>query len=190
MNFKPHWSMLLILLLCADLTAGELKPRPGFAIAATAMKDFSLLPGTRIAWHAGGREVHRNERLTDAGIPQMIDEALRDRLLALGLRFVEKESEADLLLAYAAGTETSLSDQELLTRFGVLPGYPAASEGTTGLERGSLVIYLIDPERTQVVWRCATQTLIDYDVDPQVRHQNIREGISGMLETLPLTPSQ
>ncbi len=190
MHTKRVWLSLLMLCLCAGLTAEELKPRPGFTLAATSMKDFTIAPGTRIAWHADGREVLRDERLAESGIPEMIDRALNEGLQALGLPFVEEESQAGLLLAYTAATEASLTDQELLRRFGLLPGYPAAGETPTTFERGSLVLYLVDPGSAQVVWRCAAQTLIDFDADPAARRQRIRSGIASMLDTLPLAGRQ
>ncbi len=190
MPTKRLWISLLMLLFSASLTAQEARPRPGFTLAATSMKAFSLAPGTRIAWHADGREVLRDERLADSGIPQIIDQALLERLETLGLRFVEEEARADLLLAYTAATEQSLTDQELLRRFGLVPGYPAAADGPEPLERGSLVLYLIEPGSARVVWRCAAQTLIDFDADQATRSRRIHSGIASMLDTLPLAGRQ
>ena len=177
--------LTLLMLFSACLGAEETKRLGGFSIAATSANDFTAMPETRFAWHRQALEIHQDDRLQGSDIAEMIETAIRNRLESLGYRFVDTASEADLLIAYTAAMQEALNDQELLTRFGLLPGYPALTAADSSLGRGALVLYLVDRNDGQVVWRCAAQTLVDFDAEPQMRRQRIGAGIASMLDTLP-----
>ena len=183
-----RYLLALLMMISASTLMAENTPRPaGFTLASSSVTGYSVLPGARIAWHEQGRELMRDSRLTDSQLQPVIEGTLRIQLGQLGLRFEQNPSQADLLLAYTAATERSLSDQELLRRFGLVPGYSAPENRAASYERGSLVLYLVDPTNGRVVWRCAAQTLIDFDAQPEIRRQRIEAGIASMLETLPVT---
>lgn len=182
-----RYMLALLLMLSANVLMADTSPRPaGFTLASSSLSGYTIVPGTRLAWHEQGRELIRDSRLADAELQPVIEETLRTQLLQLGLRFEQTPSRAELLLAYTAATESNLSDQELLRRFGLVPGYTAPENTATSYERGSLVLYLVDPSKGVVVWRCAAQTLVDFDAQPAARRQRIEAGIASMLETLPV----
>ncbi len=176
------WLMLCSSLLCAQ----EAERMRGLSIAATTANDFMLKPETRFAWLEEGREIYQDDRLQGSDIPALIEAAIEERLERLGYRFEDERSKAELLIAYVAGLEDAVTDQELLSRFGLLPGYPALKVSDSDLGRGSLALYLVDPNTRRVVWRCAAQTLIDFDAEAEVRRQRVAAGISSMLQTLPI----
>ena len=175
----------LLMLFSSVLGAGEPVRPGGFSIAATSANGFTPSPETRFAWHAQALEVYEDDRLQGSDIAEMIQTAIRNRLETLGYRFVDAGSEADLLIAYTAAMQEAMTDQDLLSRFGLLPGYPSLAPADSALGRGALVLYLVDPVDRQVVWRCAVQTLVDFDADPDTRRQRIEAGIASMLDTLP-----
>ena len=182
-----RYLLALLMMISASTLLAEITPRPaGFTLASSSLSGYSVVPGARIAWHEQGRELMRDSRLANSELQSVIEDTLRIQLVQLGLRFEQTPSQADLLLAYTAATERSLSDQELLRRFGLAPGYSASENRATSYERGSLVLYLVDPTKGLVVWRCAAQTLIDFNAQPETRRQRIEAGIASMLETLPL----
>ena len=179
--------LALLMMISAPTLLAEITPRPaGFTLASSSLSGYSVVPGARIAWHEQGRELMRDSRLADSELQSLIEATLRIQLDQLGLRFEQSPTQADLLLAYTAATERSLSDQELLRRFGLVPGYSAPEKRAASYERGSLVLYLVDPSNGRVVWRCAAQTLIDFDAQPETRRRRIEAGIASMFETLPV----
>lgn len=182
-----RYMLALVLVLSAFALMADTSLRPtGFTLASSSLSGYSVIPGARIAWHEQGRELIRDRRLADPDLQSVIEATLRTQLAQLGLRFEQNPSQAELLLAYTAATERNLNDQELLRRFGLVPGYSAPESSTTSYERGSLVLYLIDPSKGLVVWRCAAQTLVDFNAQPETRRQRIESGIASMLETLPV----
>ncbi len=183
---KRYWLALLSMFLCFPLMA-ETTARPaGFTLASTSLSGFTMPSGARIAWHDRGRELMPDARLAGSDLQPAIEETIRTQLTRQGFPFEEDPSQADLLLAYTAATERNLSDQELLRRFGLVPGYKSAEDAAATYERGSMVLYLVDPSNGQVVWRCAVQSLIDFEAQPQLRRQRIEAGIASMLDTLPV----
>jgi hypothetical protein len=183
---KKYWLALLFTLVHSTLMAETPAKPTGFTLAATSVSDFSVPAGARFAWHEQGRELVQDARLADSDLQSVIEETIRSQLTSLGFRFNDNVSEADLLLAYTAATERNLSDEELLRRFGLAPGYPAPEEDAIAYERGALVLYLVDPSNGLLVWRCAAQTLVDFEAQPEVRRQRIKAGIASMLDTLPV----
>ncbi len=175
------------LMLCSTLLSAQDAERlRGLSIAATSANDFTLTPQSRFAWLEEGREIHQDERLQGSGMAELIEGAIQERLQSLGFRFEDDRTQAELLIAYVAGMEDAVTDQELLSRFGLLPGYPSLKTTDSPLGRGALVLYLVDANTRRVVWRCAAQTLVDFDAPADVRRKRIATGISSMLETLPI----
>lgn len=183
---KKYWLALLFMLFHATLMAETPARLTGFTLAATSVSGFTVMPGARFAWYEQGRELVQDARLPESGLQSAIEETIRTQLTSLGLRFTDNPAEADLLMAYTAATEQSLSDEELLRRFGLVPGYPTPEDGAVSYERGALVLYLVDPSDGLLVWRCAAQTLIDFEARPEVRRQRIETGVTSMLDTLPI----
>ena len=183
---KKYWLALLFMLFQSSLMA-EPSVRPsGFTLAASSVSGFTVIPGSNFAWHEQGRELVQDDRMPESGLQSAIEETIRTQLTSLGFRFNDNADEADLLMAYTAATESNLSDEELLRRFGLVPGYLAPEDGAMSYERGALVLYLIDPSNGLLVWRCAAQTLIDFEAQPEVRRQRIEAGVASMLDTLPI----
>lgn len=187
---KRNWMPLLLLLLASALQAGDAavpaeEITRGISLAATSAKDFSVQPKASFAWKAEGREIFQDERLENSGIQAAIESNIRQQLNSLGYTFVESAAAADYLIGYAAALEKDMTDEVMLSRFGVLPGHPALPQSQTRFERGSLVLYLIDRANEQVTWRCAAQAAVDFDAESGQRNQRIEAVINSMLQTLP-----
>ena len=183
--------LLLLIMMIPSLPAvgekqsGNPNPLPLISSVSVASPDLLLPQGTTFTWHENGQEIHADDRLKNANIKEMIDTGIENTLVSLGYEFVNPQGGAEYQIAYTAALEKDLTDQDILSRFGLLPGYPAIHSRQTRFERGSLIIYLVDPSQSTVVWRSATQSAVDFKVDKEIRQQRITRIIYDMLETLP-----
>ncbi|MCU7807856.1 MAG: DUF4136 domain-containing protein [Candidatus Thiodiazotropha sp. (ex Semelilucina semeliformis)] len=151
---------------------------------SVASPELHLSDDTTFTWLENGREIHSDDRLKNTNIKEMIDTSIESTLVSLGFEFTAPKDDTRYQIAYTAALEKDLTDQDILSRFGLLPGYPAIHSNQSRFERGSLIIYLVDPQRT-VVWRCATQAAVDFEADKESRQKRIARIVKDMLETLP-----
>ncbi|MCU7842936.1 MAG: DUF4136 domain-containing protein [Candidatus Thiodiazotropha sp. (ex Monitilora ramsayi)] len=183
--------LLLLIMMISSLSAvgerqsGNPDPLPLISSVSVASPDLLLPEGTTFTWHENGQEIHADDRLKNANFKEMIDSGIENTLVSSGYKFVDPKEGAKYQIAYTAALEKDLTDRDILSRFGLLPGYPAIHSEQTRFERGSLIIYLVDPSHRTVVWRSATQSAVDFKADNESRKQRITRIIHEMLETLP-----
>ncbi|MCU7852667.1 MAG: DUF4136 domain-containing protein [Candidatus Thiodiazotropha sp. (ex Monitilora ramsayi)] len=152
---------------------------------SVASPELRLSADTTFSWLENGQEIHSDDRLNNTNIKGMIETSIRSTLVSLGFAFNASKDESGYQVAYTAALEKDLTDQDILSRFGLLPGYPTIDSSQSRFERGSLIIYLVDGSQRTVVWRCATQAAVDFHANQESRQKRIARIIHDMLESLP-----
>lgn len=103
----------------------------------------------------------------------------------MGFQFVESVSAADYTIAYTGALESSLDDNAILRRYGVVPGNMRIPQGNPMYEKGTLLIYVFDNKTGDVIWRSAVQAAVDFTLDNQQRKERIEPIIRDMFRSLP-----
>jgi len=148
--------------------------RPGFALTASS----------HIAWLPEAIKFYSDSRINSADIKGLVEQAIYQELSRHGHQITLDTSDADYLLAYTAALESSLGDREILLGYGLLPG-----ENTPGIqdghhEKGSLIIYLINPKTRAPVWKSVIQADVKFELEHKERERRIQLAVHKMLSTL------
>lgn len=186
--FSHPLFFLPILFLSGCTTETEVDSR--FSPMAPAVLSISE-PGTRIpaqarfAWLPVSPDFHVDPRLKNVNIEQMVEKAIRRSLSRKNYVMQDEAAGADYLLAYVAALENELDDNAILQRFGIVPGIMASSADNQKMEKGTLIIYVIDARTGKQIWRSALQTLVTLEMDDATRQLRINAAVESMFATLP-----
>ena len=116
---------------------------------------------------------------------ELLKKGIVNVLIEKGYQFSENALGADYTIAYTAGHESALSDDEALQTFGVLPGLVVNKDSAQNVEKGTLVIDVINQKTGRLHWRSSGQTLAKLEQMPlQQRQQRVNQFIKMMLSDL------
>lgn len=156
------------------------------SIIAVSAPDSSVPRGSVIGWHAPAIGVYKDERLDSNSMQYFIEQSIRQSIADIGMTFVESGGNPQYAIAYTAGLESSLDDTEVLQRFGLLPGNMRIPRNNPEYEKGTLVIYLLDRNSGEAIWRSAMQAAVDLDLDNDTRKERVGTIVHEMFKTLPV----
>lgn len=159
------------------------------AIIAVSTPGLTVQSGARFAWVAEAINLYRDERLDSTSMQYLIEKSIRANLADLGFAFVDDEKAADYTIAYTAALESSLDDETILKRYGLVPGSMSIPEGNPRYEKGTLLIYAFDNRTGQVVWRSAVQAAVDFSLESEERKQRIEPIVRDMFGSFPVERS-
>jgi hypothetical protein len=155
------------------------------SIIAVSAPGTAIPQGARFAWLQNAISLYKDERLDSTTLQYLIEKNIKSNLTDMGFRFVESESAADYTIAYTAALESSLDDETILRRFGLVPGDMRIPEDNPMYEKGTLLIYAFDNRTGGVIWRSAVQAAVDFSLTAEERNERIEPIIRDMLHSLP-----
>jgi Domain of unknown function (DUF4136) len=166
-----------------DIGMMRIQPQP--AIVAVATPGVTIPAGASFAWLPGSIHFHKDQRMQDSTLQNMIERGIRQNLQAMGYRFVDSASASDFSIGYTAALESALNDDEIMHRFGLLPGSSIVTAGSAEYEKGTLIIYVMNAAGHDVVWRSAVQAGVDLTVGDAEREQRLDGLLKDMFQTFP-----
>jgi len=180
---------LLALIACAELT----EPEPSEEAAAlgrtslvyTSDPDFKPEPGDFYAWLPEATRAYHDQRIPEGSVEGVMRDAIRTELGARGYRYTTSQANSDFLVGYTVALESALDDAAIVAKYGLQPGLVGAGVDHARYEKGTLIIYLVEPGRMQVVWRAALQGLVVLDLPPEMREPRVRAAVNRVLARLP-----
>ena len=101
------------------------------------------------------------------------------------MQIIDSVNGAYYAIAYAAALESSLDDKAIIQHYGLLPGKVSGADGSDTVEKGSLVIYVIDRKQDRVVWRVAAQAGVRFDATAEQRSARVSQVIAEMFQSFP-----
>jgi len=148
--------------------------------------DTQTIPvGSLFSWSSGLTGMYQDARLIHTNMDELLKKGIVNALIEKGYQFSENVIGAEYTIAYTAGLESALSDDEALQTFGVLPGLVVNKDSTQNVEKGTLVIDVINQTTGRIHWRSSGQTLAKLEQMPQQqRQQRINQFIKMMLSDL------
>ena len=148
--------------------------------------DTQAIPaGAVFSWLPGLTGMYQDGRLSHTDMDELLKKGIVNALIEKGYQFTENASGADYTIAYTAALESALSDDEALKTFGVQPGLIVSKDSTQNVEKGTLVIDVINQTTGRMHWRSSGQTLAKLEqMSQQQRQQRINQFIKMMLSDL------
>lgn len=119
-------------------------------------------------WSPDNQELHAKASPDAARVAERLKATLGEHLAARGYRPANNEK-PDLWVSYYVGSKT------------IGPGTAAVNF----VNRGQLVVDLLDPERGDRLWRGTAQADIDTQDTPEARDKRIQEAVQRMIADLP-----
>ncbi len=166
-----------------DISMMRMQPQP--AIVGVSTPGVTIPAGATFAWLSESIDFHKDQRLQDSTLQSMIERGIKQNLQDMGYRFVDSVAASDFSIGYTAALESALSDDEIMRRFGLLPGSSIATLSGAEYEKGSLIIYVMNASGLDVVWRSAVQAGIDLSAGDTEREERLDGLLKGMFLTFP-----
>ena len=120
------------------------------------------------------------DKLTDEQIKATLDAAFAKK----GLRKVESEGSADLLVGYQ-------SNEGVQRRFaqvpgnGVGPGWSAITGEPSAIYQGQLAVDMYDPANHHLIWRAVASKTLDPKASPKKRQKNLNKAVTEFMKNYP-----
>ncbi|PCJ88059.1 MAG: hypothetical protein COA54_04675 [Thiotrichaceae bacterium] len=147
----------------------------------------SILVGSTFAWLPDAVHFYKDERIQDAKIKPLIQEEIINNLRSKKMLLVESVNGASYAIGYTAALESSLNDESIIRRYGLLPGNSQIPQDDANVEKGSLIIYVFNTRTDEIVWRSAAQVGVKFDMELAKRKQQIKRVVAEMFQTLPVS---
>jgi len=157
------------------------------AVVSVQNPNSSILVGSTFSWLPDAVRFYKDERIEDAGIKPLIEDEIIKNLRAQQMLLVESVNGARYVIGYTAALESSLNDETIISRYGLLPGNSQIPQGDANIEKGSLIIYVFNTRNNEVVWRSAAQVGVKFDMELAQRKERIQRVIAEMFQTLPVS---
>jgi len=141
--------------------------------------------GSTFSWLPDAVRFYEDDRLQDAPIKSLIEDEIVKNLKAKNMVFVESANGAKYTIAYTAALESSLDDNAIIRRFGLLPGNSQVPTDDANIEKGTLIIYVFDNRSDEVIWRSAAQVSVQFDTPAEQRKTRVENVIAEIFKTFP-----
>jgi hypothetical protein len=143
--------------------------------------------GSTIAWLPQAVRFYEDKRLQDATVKSLIESEIIKNLEVNNMVIVDSVNGANYAIAYTAALESSLDDSAIIQHFGLLPGNTQIPQDDGNVEKGSLIIYIINNKADRIVWRSAAQVGVKFDTSATQRSEKVRQVIAEMFQSLPVS---
>jgi hypothetical protein len=166
----------------------ETSPTMRFSEAAViSVQDPGIVvkSGSTFSWLPDAVRFYEDDRLQDTSIKSLIEDEIVKNLTAKNMVFVESASGSKYTIAYTAALESSLDDNAIIRRYGLLPGNSQVPTDDTNVEKGTLVIYVFDNRSDEVIWRSAAQVSVQFDTPAEQRKTRVENVIAEIFKTFP-----
>lgn len=136
------------------------------------------------------RNVEPPDQLTDQQIKTAIDTELAKK----GLRRVDENEPADLLIGYQVSTSSEKQLTMYNSDWGYGPGWGRGWYGPTGgmstgqtstIVIGQLDLDMYDAAAKDLVWRGTASKTLDTKAKPEKRQKNLQKGVAKLLKNYP-----
>ena len=145
----------------------------------------SVITGSTFAWLPEAVRFYDDERLNSAPIKSMVEAEILSNLKNQGMVFVDSVNGSAYAIGYTAALESSLDDETIIRRFGLLPGMAQVPADDAGVEKGSLIVYVFENRSGDIIWRAAAQIGVKFDMSVEQRRERVKRVITEMFQTFP-----
>lgn len=192
-GFGLEGRLLLLLLLVMSMCACQSveTPAPGSDVQRVSFVShlaphYAVSAGKNtVSWKPDSSFIQSNEHIDADNYKKLLEDAIVSTLKSKGYTFSEDPQKADLLISYAAGLETELSDAEITQRFGMLPGLQGQTSVQGKYEKGTIVVDIYDKQAGKSAWRGVVQGFADLKLSPSERSQRLKSLLRQLMAEFP-----
>ncbi|MDO6762128.1 hypothetical protein [Agarivorans sp. 1_MG-2023] len=131
---------------------------------------FSLSKNQTVCSHPLLEEALRNPQRSDVQAYDKIHVALEQKFTSLGINYqTTANQDCDYWMAFALPTSQKLSDEQLMTLFGVSPGL--ADDGNDQFQRATLMMSLYTAQSNYQMWQVSLQAFAEVEEDEMGRRK-------------------
>jgi len=181
-------SVLLLSGLLAGCVSQQIAPKEqskmAFVVAHHSVLSISL-PAT-YRWSDGFKRHSAPEVIKNVPMWELLKQGIEQEMQRKGYRQVIERAQADIDISFAAALTTTLNDQEIQEKFGLVPGLMVNPSDPKRYEKGTLVFDVINPNTGQLAWRTAGQALASLrEIPMDERKAGINAFVKKLLAFLP-----
>ena len=156
------------------------------AMVSVAKENYTMSASANVfAWKPGGVHVVPGEKFNVDAMRTVISSSIKELMLKKGYRFGDASSNPDLQVSYLAALEEAVSDDEIVRRFGMMPGFNRPNPDTARYQKGTIVIDIMDVETGKSVWRGAVQGFAVIERSQEERQQRVNAIIGELMAQFP-----
>jgi len=121
------------------------------------------------------------DKLTDEQIKATLDAAFSQK----GLRKVEGDGSADLLIGYQSNEGVERRFAQLSSGYTMGPGWSAGTEEKSVIYQGQLAVDMYDPASHKLIWRGVASKTLDPNASPKKRQKNLNKAVTNLTKNYP-----
>lgn len=139
-------------------------------IIVSAEPGFTVFKQQTVCGHPLLEEALRNPQRSDVHAYDAFHEAFAQKFEDLGIHYLSQADDScDYWMAFALPTSQKLSDEQLMTLFGVSPGL--ADDGNQDFQRATLMMSLYTAQSNYKMWQVSLQAFAQVETDDMGRRQ-------------------
>ena len=186
---KPLVLLVLLLMIGACQTVeepGQSSDKKRLAMVSHFDSRYTISASKNtFAWKPDSSFVLANERIEPDAFKPLIENAIMMALKNKGYKANKSVGNADLLVSYAAGLETELSDKEITRRFGMIPGLQGNTTNPEKYEKGTIIVDIFDKSTNKSVWRGVVQGFANLEMSQAERSKRLENIMHQLLAEFP-----
>ncbi|NRD73384.1 DUF4136 domain-containing protein [Shewanella sp. VB17] len=178
---------LLLVVTLSSCSTSKLIEHSQFrtAMVVTGELRFISADTATFAWHPTLAKVVVNDRIEHDKVIVNMQQSLKKAMELKGYQLVSYDDSPDFMLGFGLALSSEMSDDEILSKTGVVPGLSTVGIDMKQYEKGSVLVALFNPNDSKPIWRALAQGFTDFERDGAVRQQHFDEFISAMLTSVP-----
>ena len=148
--------------------------------------DDEFIPkGTLFSWSPNLKGVYQDNRLNHVNMDRLLKKGIESTLVKKGYQFTENSESASYMVTYTAALKSALSDDEVLQIFGAHPGLVPRGKLDQKVEKGTLIVDVVNQKTGRLHWRSIGQALARLgEIPQQHRDQRMEQFIDFLLSDL------
>jgi len=187
-----YWLMVLLILIMPIAACQSIEsPATGnetqrISFVSQLAPHYAVSAGKNtVSWKPDGSFIQGNDRIDEDNYKRLLEDAIVATLKSKGYTFSDDNKQAQLLVSYAAGLESELSDAEITQRFGMIPGLQGKGSVDGKYEKGTIVVDIYDKHTGKSVWRGVVQGFADLKLSSGERSQRLKTTIRQLMAEFP-----
>lgn len=137
-------------------------------------------------WSEGFSHQVSQGRLHKIDMWSLLKQSIEQEMQRKGYHKTTQAKTANLNISFVAALTSSLNDQQIEQKYGLVPGLIAPKLDPRHYEKGTLIFDVVNPDTQQLAWRTAGQALASLDDIPAAeRAARINVFVKKLLEFLP-----
>ena len=110
-----------------------------------------------VGWKPNSGHVLPSEKINIQSFEPMLKNAIIDVLQKKGYSYNQSPEQGKLLISYMVALESELSDEEIVQRFGLMPGFSIKNPDANQYQKGTIIVDIYDTTINTTIWRGAVQ---------------------------------